>query len=96
MLKKLILGFIILLFCACNDEKIDENILSKGTKTTEQYKQDTNNLDLNSYKEIAEFFKDNQNIVFSDKPVLIIFSANNCVYCDKLKHEIQNNKEVQN
>lgn len=39
MLKKLILGFIILLFCACNDEKIDENILSKGTKTTEQYKQ---------------------------------------------------------
>ncbi|HBD9039789.1 thioredoxin family protein [Campylobacter jejuni] len=85
-----------MLFCACNDEKIDENILSKGTKTTEQYKQDANNLDLNSYKEIAEFFKDNQNIVFSDKPVLIIFSANNCVYCDKLKHEIQNDKEVQN
>ncbi len=57
MLKKLILGFIILLFCACNDEKIDENILSKGTKTTEQYKQDANNLDLNSYKEIIEFLK---------------------------------------
>lgn len=28
--------------------------------------------------------------------MLIIFSANNCVYCDKLKHEIQNDKEVQN
>lgn len=28
--------------------------------------------------------------------MLIIFNANNCVYCDKLKHEIQNDKEVQN
>ncbi|MCR2060599.1 SoxW family protein [Campylobacter helveticus] len=96
MFKKLTLGFVALLFCACNDEKIDEAILSKGTQTTEKHKQDANNLDLNSYKEIAEFFKNNQNIVFSNKPVLIIFSANNCTYCDKLKHEIQNDKEVQN
>ncbi|MFQ6343046.1 SoxW family protein [Campylobacter sp. VTCC 70190] len=96
MLKKLILGFAVLLFCACNDEKIDANILSKGTQTTEKYKQDSSSLDLNSYKEIAEFFKDNQNIVFSKKPVLIVFSANNCIYCDKLKREIQNDKKIHN
>ena len=82
----------IFLFCACSDEKIDESIISKGLSKESEI---SKNLDTNSYEEIKEFFKNNENIIFNKKPNLIIFSANNCSYCDKLKLEIQKSKELQ-
>ncbi|TKX31206.1 SoxW family protein [Campylobacter aviculae] len=94
MLKKIIL-ILSVLFFGCNDNKIDEDIISKGTQTSKENINISDNLDVNSYKDIAIFFKNNQEIIFSKKPTLIIFSANNCIYCEGLKNEIKNNEEIQ-
>ncbi|AJD01769.1 SoxW family protein [Campylobacter lari] len=83
-------------FIACsNEEKIDSNLISNGTQYTKENSQKANDLDKKSYEEIAHLFKDNTNIKSNNKNILIIFSANHCLYCDKLKEEIKNNKKLQ-
>ncbi|MBZ7964667.1 SoxW family protein [Campylobacter sp. 2457A] len=96
MLKKIILIINLFVLFACSgDDKIDKNIISNGTQSSQENIEISNNLDINSYKEISSFFKNNQEIIFSKKPTLIIFSANNCIYCERLKNEIKNNEEIQ-
>lgn len=87
---KLQFSFILIcafLFSAC-EKKIDENIISGGSKMDENAKKIEQNLDKNSYMELADLFLDTGEINF-DKEVLIIFGRNNCQYCDLLKADIK-------
>ncbi|TBR80849.1 thioredoxin [Campylobacter novaezeelandiae] len=96
MIKKILCGLFILFLYACNDEQINKNILSNNSALSKEQLEHSNSLDINSYKEIAIFFKDNQNIIFDDKkPTFIIFSSNNCKYCNKLREEIKEDKKLQ-
>ncbi|HEF1622626.1 TPA: thioredoxin family protein [Campylobacter lari] len=92
----LTLSFLSIFFTACsNEEKLDSNLISSGTQFSKENLQKANDLDKKSYEEIAHLFKDNTNIKSDDKNILIIFSANHCLYCDKLKEEIKNDKKIQ-
>lgn len=97
MFKKLFfLSSIAFLFISCSNEKIDSNLISSGTNYTKKDLEKSNQLDIKSYEEIAHLFKDNTQIKSDKKNMLIIFSANNCTYCDKLKEEIKLDEKVQN
>ncbi|AJC84697.1 SoxW family protein [Campylobacter peloridis] len=96
MFYKIIIISLIALFISACDEKVDTNLISSGAKFTKEYAQQTNDIDKKSYQEIAHLFKDNTQIQSKEKNILIIFSANHCVYCDKLKEEILNDKKLQN
>ncbi|AJC86195.1 SoxW family protein [Campylobacter sp. RM16704] len=97
MFKKTIsLSILSMAFIACsNSDKIDSNLISDGTQYTKENQKKANDLDKKSYEEIAHLFKDNTDIKSNDKNILIIFSANHCTYCDKLKEEIIQNEKIQ-
>ncbi|MBF7046955.1 thioredoxin family protein [Campylobacter volucris] len=96
MFKKFLnLSIISAFFIACSDNKIDSNLISNGTNYSQDSIEKANNLDKKSYEEIAHLFKDNTDIKSDKKNILLIFSANNCIYCDKLKEEILKDKNLQ-
>ncbi|WP_139452100.1 SoxW family protein [Campylobacter armoricus] len=97
MFKKTIsLSILSVIFIACSsNDKIDSNLISNGTQYTKENQKKANDLDKKSYQEIAHLFKDNTNIKSDNKNILIIFSANHCTYCDKLKEEIIQNEKLQ-
>lgn len=83
----------ILFFSACEDN-IDSSIISKGAKMSDEAQTASQNLDKESYKELADFFLDTSEIDFS-RDVLIIFGKNKCTYCDMLKDDIKKNPAIQ-
>ncbi|RKO65360.1 hypothetical protein CKA54_00660 [Campylobacter sp. P255] len=92
----LLLSLTCVFFIACSkEEKLDSNLISSGTQFSKENSQKAKDLDKKSYEEIAHLFKDNTNIKSDEKNILIIFSANHCIYCDKLKEEIENDKKLQ-
>lgn len=77
------------------EEKIDSNIVSSGTKNTQEQLDAMQNVDKNSYKEVADVFLETQTISTKDnKPYFLVFAANGCIYCDKLKELIRSNNEI--
>ncbi|AJC87755.1 SoxW family protein [Campylobacter insulaenigrae] len=81
MIKILLLAAINLCFIACFD--------NKGNDIKQS------NVDVQSYKDVAYLFKDNTQIQNDDKNILIIFGANDCIYCEKLKKEILQDQNLQ-
>lgn len=95
MFKKILkLSIISVFFMACSNDKIDFNLFSNNTNYSQDNAKKTN-LDEKSYKEIAHLFKDNTNIKSDKKNILLIFSANNCIYCDRLKEKILKDTTLQ-
>lgn len=91
LLYVLILAFLIV---GC-EEKLDSNIISSGAKSTQEQLDALQNVDKNSYKEVADVFLDTQKISTKDnKPYFLVFSANGCIYCDKLKALIRDDNEI--
>ncbi|RDU64669.1 thioredoxin fold domain-containing protein [Helicobacter sp. MIT 14-3879] len=79
-------------FIACSDD-IDSNVISSGSVMSEKAIKDSENLDKQSYIELADFFLDTKNIDFS-KDIFIIFGKNNCDYCDHLKDSIKKDEKL--
>lgn len=81
--------FSAIFFSGC-EKKIDESIISKGSDFSDEARVRAQNLDKESYKDLADLFLDTGEIDFS-RDVLIIFGKNQCTYCDMLKNDIKKN-----
>lgn len=93
--KQAFLFLIVLFLLGCKDEKADLDIISKGSPSSKESKEASQNIDKNSYKEILPYLRDNA-VIESDgkKGILLMFGSNQCKYCDKLKEEIQDNSTI--
>lgn len=84
---------ITLAFCACEGEAGKE-IISSGTNNTKEQLLAMENIDRNSYAEVSDVFLETSKITSQHLPYLLVFSANGCVYCDRLKNFIKENHEI--
>ena len=77
----------------CQDN-VDANAITGGTSYTKAQYQAMDNVDLHSYAEVADVFLETHSIQSNGKPYFLVFSANGCVYCDRLKNLIRDNADV--
>lgn len=82
-----------LIFCACENEMNGE-IISSGTNNTQEQLLAMENIDRNSYAEVSDVFLETSKITSHHLPYFLVFSANGCVYCDRLKTLIKENQEI--
>lgn len=82
-------------FNACQ-EKVGDEIVSSGTNNTKEQLEAMKNIDRNSYAEVSDVFKETSEITSDNLPFFLVFSANGCVYCDRLKNLIKENPEIKN
>ncbi|WP_301007791.1 MULTISPECIES: SoxW family protein [Helicobacter] len=80
-------------FNACQ-EKVGDEIVSSGTNNTKEQLEAMKNIDRNSYAEVSDVFKETSEITSDNLPFFLVFSANGCVYCDRLKNLIKENPEI--
>ncbi|TLD83894.1 hypothetical protein LS70_003560 [Helicobacter sp. MIT 11-5569] len=91
-------SFLILLIAlfgmyGCQDET-SANAVTSGTNYTKEQKKAMENIDINSYAEVADVFLETNTIKSNGLPYFLVFSANGCVYCDRLKDLIKENAEI--
>ncbi|MBX7490987.1 thioredoxin family protein [Helicobacter sp. Faydin-H64] len=89
----LVLCIAIFSIYGCQDEA-DANIVTSGTDYTQEQQKAMENIDINSYAEVADVFKETSVIESNGLPYVLVFSANGCVYCDRLKDLIKDNADV--
>ena len=77
----------------CQDN-VDANAITGGTSYTKEQYQAMENVDLHSYAEVADVFLETHSIQSNGKPYFLVFSANGCVYCDRLKNLIRDNADI--
>lgn len=87
--------FIMLLAYGCKDSKIG---ISDGddNKNTEEITEKISNIDAEGYKGLEDVFSNNISIDSNNKPIMLIFGNNKCIYCEDLKNEIKNNEVLKN
>lgn len=78
---------------ACQED-MDSKIVSSGTNNTTEQLLAMENIDRNSYAEVADVFLQTSEITSENLPFLLVFSANGCVYCDRLKTLIKDNLDI--
>ncbi|MGP1449666.1 MAG: SoxW family protein [Wolinella sp.] len=91
----LALSLFLLLGCD-NADGVSSSVISQGAKMSATELEKIDNLDKASYAELADLFLDNKTIDPGGRFLLIIFGANGCIYCDKLKAEIKESPELKN
>lgn len=82
-----------ILFVSCSDNKIDSTLISSGSTMDSKAREMEKNLDKSSYADVADVFLDTNEIDFN-KDVLIVFSKNNCNYCDDVKDIIKEDENL--
>ncbi|MDE5603367.1 MAG: thioredoxin family protein [Helicobacter sp.] len=82
----------IILFLGC--EKVDSSVISDGTSITQTHFEEMNSIDKNSYAEVADVFLETQHITTQNKPYFLVFGANGCLYCEKLKTLIKEDFQI--
>ncbi|MDD6055287.1 MAG: thioredoxin family protein [Helicobacter sp.] len=85
--------FVAFIFVACRDEA-DESFITSGTNYSKEKHLQMENIDRNSYAEVADVFLETSVIKSDGLPYLLIFGANGCVYCDRLKNIIKEDSKV--
>ncbi|WP_199770104.1 SoxW family protein [Helicobacter mesocricetorum] len=83
---------VITLLLGC--EKADSSVISEGTNTPKKHLEEMNSIDKNSYAEVADVFLETQNITTQDKPYFLVFGANGCLYCERLKTLIKQDLQI--
>ncbi|TLD86526.1 thioredoxin family protein [Helicobacter sp. MIT 05-5294] len=78
---------------ACQEE-VNSEIISSGTNQTKEQLLAMENVDRNSYAEVSDVFLETSEITSENLPFLLVFSANGCVYCDRLKSLIKENSDI--
>lgn len=86
---------VLLLFAGCKDEKIDHNTFSTQSNITQEELDKAQNLDEASYAGMEHIFSNTSNISSDGKYVVLIFGKNNCQWCDRLKDEMKEDKNIQ-
>lgn len=84
---------IILNACSKDDSKMDSNIVSTGTNSSSQAIEESQNLDKKSYAGLEDVFQDTSVITPNGKYLMMVFSANGCPYCEKLKQDIKDHQD---
>lgn len=79
-------------FNACENEST--SLISNGTKSDEKALLAMQDADIESYAKVADIFQKTQNIQSNGKPYFLVFAANGCVYCEKLKDLIAEDSEI--
>lgn len=94
MYRKFLL-YCLIAFCfnACG-ENTESSIVTSGTQYSKEKHKAMENIDINSYQEVADVFLETSAIQSDGKPYLLVFGANGCVYCDRLKELIRDNAEI--
>ncbi len=87
-----LMGFVVAVLFGC--EKADSSISSSGANTTQERLEEMNSIDRNSYAEVADVFLETQHITTQDKPYFLVFGANGCLYCDRLKTLIKQDSQI--
>ncbi len=97
-LSQLLFCFMLCLFSCLSfmgcEESADKSAITSGTNYTEEQHKAMQNVDLNSYAEVSDVFLDTSSIKSNGKPYFLVFSANGCVYCDRLKQLIKDNPDI--
>ncbi len=94
-----VLLLISLFLSACkssNKDKLDENLLSSGSQSSKELNDERDNTDKKSYAGLEDIFSDNKSISPNDKYMLLVFGRNGCSYCERLKKDLKNVKELRN
>ncbi|XNZ27445.1 SoxW family protein [Helicobacter pylori] len=92
-----VLLLISLFLSACksnNKDKLDENLLSSGSQSSKELNDERDNIDKKSYAGLEDVFLNNKSISPNDKYMLLVFSRNGCSYCERLKKDLKNVKEL--
>ncbi|WP_139532456.1 SoxW family protein [Helicobacter pylori] len=92
-----VLLLISLFLSACkssNKDKLDENLLSSGSQSSKELNDERDNIDKKSYAGLEDVFSDNKSISPNDKYMLLVFGRNGCSYCERLKKDLKNVKEL--
>ncbi|WP_239056418.1 SoxW family protein [Helicobacter apodemus] len=87
-----LMGFVVAVLFGC--EKADSSVISSGANTTQERLEEMNSIDRNSYAEVADVFLETQHITTQDKPYFLVFGANGCLYCDRLKTLIKQDSQI--
>ncbi|WP_104687425.1 SoxW family protein [Helicobacter acinonychis] len=92
-----VLLLISLALSACksnNKDKLDENLLSSGSQSSKELDDERDNIDKKSYAGLEDIFSDTKFISPNDKYMLLVFGRNGCSYCERLKKDLKNVKEL--
>ncbi len=92
-----VLLLISLFLSACksnNKDKLDENLLSSGSQSSKELNDERDNIDKKSYAGLEDIFSDTKFISPNDKYMLLVFGRNGCSYCERLKKDLKNVKEL--
>ncbi len=79
-----------------NKDKLDENLLSSGSQSSKELNDERDNIDKKSYAGLEDVFSDTKFISPNDKYMLLVFGRNGCSYCERLKKDLKNVKELRN
>ncbi len=90
----LVIGILLALGLSACQEEINHKIVSSGTNNTKEQLLAMENIDINSYAEVSDVFLETSRIASENLPFLLVFSANGCVYCDRLKTLIKDNTDI--
>ncbi|GAA7420914.1 thioredoxin fold domain-containing protein [Helicobacter pylori] len=88
---------VLLVFSACksnNKDKLDENLLSSGSQSSKELNDERDNIDKKSYAGLEDVFSDTKFISPNGKYMLLVFGRNGCSYCERLKKDLKNVKEL--
>lgn len=91
---KFIFVLIMAIFLFGCGDSVDSSVVSSGTKNTKEQLDAHNNIDKNSYIDVADVFLDTNKIITNNKPYFLVFAANGCIYCDKLKEIVKDDHEI--
>ncbi|PAF52276.1 thioredoxin fold domain-containing protein [Helicobacter sp. 13S00477-4] len=72
-----------------SEDKIDSSVISTGTDIPEAVQKENENLDKKSYAGLEDVFNDTKVITPNGKYMMMVFGANGCPYCEKLKKDIK-------
>lgn len=75
----------------CKDGKI---AISHGDNNTSELNEKLENIDVSSYDGLEDIISNSSRIESKTKPIMLIFGVNNCKYCEALKQDMRNNKDL--
>ncbi len=77
-----------------NKDKLDENLLSSGAQSSKELNDERDNIDKKSYAGLEDIFSDTKFISPNNKYMLLVFGRNGCSYCERLKNDLKDVKEL--
>ncbi len=87
--------FGLFIMSGCDDNKISKNDIS-SFDSSDMKNLESSDLDKKSYAGLEDVFLDTNVIESNGKYVLLIFGANGCKYCERLKSDIKENENLKN